>query len=165
VRRYELSQAQWKLVEGEFGPAHRRGRPRSDLRKILNAIMWILHSGASWRDLPPWYGPWKTVHHHFLRWSKDGTFDRILKKLQIRLDAQGQIDWDIFMVDGTNVRASKAAAGAGEKGGPESLETTHWVAQEAGLVPRSISFAILEESRLPLRSPRARSTNARSSNA
>ena len=94
--------------------------------------MWILHSGASWRDLPSFYGPWKTVHGHFLRWSKDGTFDRILKKLQIRLDEEGQIAWDIFMVDGTNVRASKAAAGAGKKGEPQSPPITLWGAPGEG---------------------------------
>ena len=163
MRRYELSAAQWRLIEREFGPPAKRGRPRSDLRRILNAIMWLLHSGASWRDLPPWYGRWKTVHHYFLRWSKDGTFDRILKKLQIRLDEQGLVDWDIFLVDGTNVRASKAAAGAAEKGGPESPATTHWVAQEAGLARRSILFAMPEEPLSLSRSRQAKSTNAKSS--
>jgi len=163
MRRYELSQSQWDLVKDEFGPARKRGRPRADLRKLLNAIMWILHSGASWRDLPPWYGPWKTVHGHFLRWSKDGTFDRILQKLRIRLDRDGLIAWDVFMIDGTNVRASKAAAGAGKKGEPESPPITLWGAQEAGLVPRSILLAMDGDSPWPSGSPRARSTSAKSS--
>ena len=162
-RRYELSQAQWDFIKGELGPPRPRGRPRADLRKMLNGILWILHSGASWRDLPLHYGPWKTVYGHFSRWAQSGVFERILQKLQIRLDREGLIDWDVFMVDGTSVRASKAAAGAGKRGDPESPSITLWGAREAGLVPRSIWLATGEDSPSPPRSRRARSTSARSS--
>lgn len=162
-RRYELTQAQWDFIKGELAPPKPRGRPRADLRKMLNGILWILHSGASWRDLPLHYGPWKTVYGYFERWAKSGLFDRILRKLQIRLDEEGLIDWDIFMVDGTSIRASKAAAGAGKRGEPESPPITLWGAREAGLVPRSILLAMEEDSPWPPRSRRARSTSARSS--
>lgn len=162
-RRYELTQAQWDFIKGELAPPKPRGRPRADLRKMLNGILWILHSGASWRDLPLHYGPWKTVYGHFLRWAKGGTFERVLRKLQIRLDREGLIDWDIFMVDGTSVRASKAAAGAGKRGEPENPSITLWGAREAGLAPRSILLAMEEDSPSPPASRRARSTSARSS--
>jgi len=61
----------------------------------MHGILWILHTGAPWRDLPEVYGPWQSVYHWFNTWSKDGTFDRILETLQIRLDERGRIDWDL----------------------------------------------------------------------
>jgi len=64
-------------------------------------------------------------------WKKDGTIDKILKALRIRLDKNGYIDWDLLCVDGSNVRASRAAAGASKKA-KESPKTTRWVAREAG---------------------------------
>ena len=67
------------------------------------------------RDLPQCYGNFETARHRFTRRRGDGTFDRILKALQIRLDKQVEIDWDLRLVDGINVRASRAAAGAGKK--------------------------------------------------
>lgn len=118
------------------GPAS-TGRPRSDVRCVVEGILWIVRTGAPWRDLPERFGPWQTVYHWFNAWSRDGTWDRILEALQIRLDAQGRIDWDLWCVDGTNIRASRAAAGAGEKGGPTNPETTLWAARAADSAPKS----------------------------
>src|SRR5207253_4717547 len=96
--------------------AEGRGRPRKSAREVLNALFWILRSGAPWRDLPERYGPWQSVYHHFSTWRREGVIDRMLEHLQIRLDQEGHIDWDLFCVDGSNVRAARAAAGARKKG-------------------------------------------------
>jgi transposase len=82
---------------------------------VLDGIFWTLRTGAAWRDLPERYGPFQTVHGWFSQWSRDGTFDRILSRLQMRLDSEGKIDWDLFCIDGSSVRASRAAAGARKK--------------------------------------------------
>jgi transposase len=84
---------------------------------MLDAIFWILCSGACWRDLPERYGPWQSAYHWYRIWTNDGTFDRILGRLQARLNAEGLLDLDLldldtWFVDSTNVRASRAAAGA-----------------------------------------------------
>lgn len=136
MHRHELTDAQWALIEpllpkNEPKPGH----PWNDHRPLVNGIFWILRTGAPWRDLPERYGPWQTVYDRFNRWSKDGTFDRILEALQVRLDEQGRIDWDLWCIDGSNIRASKAAAGAGKKGGPTSPPTTRWVARAADSAP------------------------------
>jgi transposase len=119
----------------------KRGRKPRDPRLVINAIFWILHTGAPWRDLPERFPPWKTVFNTFARWSKAGVVDRLLKALRIRLDRDGRIDWDLWCIDGTHIRASRAAAGADKKVSSairKNQPITRWVAVEAGLAPRSI---------------------------
>ena len=112
VGRYELPEWQWQLICDLFPPPKATGRKRRDPRQMLNAIFWILCSGACWRDLPERYGPWQSAYHWYRTWTNDGTFDRILERLQVRLKAEGLMDLDTWFVDSTHVRASRVAAGA-----------------------------------------------------
>ena len=117
--RYELSEGQWQLIQDELplgkGKAGSRGRPARSNRELLNAIFWILCTGSPWRDLPERYGPWQTVYDRFAKWRKQGVFERILVKLQVKLQQDGLIDLDTWFVDSTVNRAHKAAAGAKKK--------------------------------------------------
>ena len=74
-------------------------------------MMWRLRTGAPWRDLPEKYGPWKTIYHRFNASRKSGLIDRILEGLQAKLNAGGLIDAELFCIDGTVIRASRAAGG------------------------------------------------------
>ena len=137
MKRHELMDEQWALIE-PLVPCStaRTGRPSRDRRTILNGIFWILHTGAPWRDLPERLGPWQTVYHHFAKWRREGVFAAIVEALQIKLDERGLIDWDLWCIDGANVRAARAAGGADKKvstGIPTNRQTTHWAAAEAGL--------------------------------
>lgn len=135
MRRHELSDAQWQLVEPLLLVSKAKtGRPPREPRDLLNGMLWIVRTGAPWRDLPERYGPWQTVYHHFAAWRRDGIFDQILEALQIRLDAEGRIDWDLWCVDGSSIRGTRAAAGAPQKvpGDTQtSRPTTRWVARAA----------------------------------
>lgn len=75
-------------------------------------MFWVLNSGAQWREMPERYGPWQTVYSRFRRWSRDGTFSRMLERLQLKLNSDGTIDLDTWYVDSAIVRASHSAAGA-----------------------------------------------------
>ena len=96
-------------------PPRTAGKPRQDDRRILNAILWKLATGAPWRDLPERYGPWQTVYTRFRRWTAAGVWERMVAAVQRQADAAGQLDWAVHFVDGTVIRAHQHAAGA--KGG------------------------------------------------
>lgn len=119
-RRHELSDRHWELLVAALPPNGKRGGQWRPHRALLNAMFWRLNTGASWRDLPERYGPWQTVYDRFRRWQKDGTFQRILNCLHLRMDELGRIDWDTWCVDGSNIRAARSAAGA-KKGAQKPL--------------------------------------------
>ena len=164
--RGDLSDSQWKLVEPLL-PKQRRGGRWNDHRVVLDGILWILRTGAPWHDLPERYGKWQSVHHRFNRWRKDGTFDRMLKALRIRLDKKGLIEWDLWCVDGSSVRAARAAAGASKKAKNrgESPEITRWVAAEAGGDRSSTWSLTVRALPLPRSSPPAKRTSPRASSS
>ena len=114
--RHELTDAQWARIEHLLPSGVRRGRPWNDHRRTLNGILWILRTGAPWRDLPQRYGAFTSVHDRFSRWRADDTLDRILEHLRDDLDAAGKIDWELWCIDGSSVRATRAASAA-RKGG------------------------------------------------
>mgnify|MGYP001086400106 CR=1 FL=1 len=116
MARYELTDEQWKRLQPHLPPQKAgRGRPALEHRRIINGILWILRSGAPWRDLPERYGPWQTVATRFYRWRKAGVWDRLFAVIQEEGDAAGELDWEIHYVDSTVIRAHQHAAGA--KGG------------------------------------------------
>jgi transposase len=58
-------------------PKDPRGRPPKDDRLMLNAILWIVTTGAPWRDLPKEFGPWQTAYKRFAKWAKLAAWDDI----------------------------------------------------------------------------------------
>lgn len=112
VRRYELSEEAFGLVADLLPPNGRRGQQWNDHRTTLNGIFWVLYSGAPWREVPERYGPWPSVYARYRRWRADGTLDRMLERLHLALDADGRIDVALWCIDATQIRASRAAAGA-----------------------------------------------------
>lgn len=118
MKRHEVSDVQWEFLDPLIPKSKATtGRPARDRRVILNAILWILSTGAPWRDLPERFGPWQSAYHHFTKWRSQGVLDAILQALHLRLDQKGYIDWDLWCIDGTSVRATRAAAGASKKVG------------------------------------------------
>lgn len=111
MRRHELSDEGWRLV-APLLPRQARGGRWNDHRTTLSGMLWILRTGAPWRDLPERFGRWQSVYDRFSRCRRDGTFARVAKALCICLDQQGKIDWDLWRIDGPSVRAARSAAGA-----------------------------------------------------
>jgi putative transposase len=121
ISRYELSDVQWERIALLLpGKASDPGRTGVDNRLFLNGVLWVLRSGAHWRDLPERYGKWKSLHKRFTRWAKAGVWERVFASL-IK-DRNNQY----LMLDSTLVRAHQQAATG--KGGPA---TRLWGAPEA----------------------------------
>nr|WP_296263771.1 IS5 family transposase [Pseudomonas sp. UBA6562] len=116
AKRYEISNEAWDAVSDLFIETRRRGRPRVSDRLMLDGVLWILCSGAAWRDMPERFGPWSTVYQRFRDWRNNGALDRMLKRLHLKLNEQGLIDLQTWMIDSTAVRATRASSGARKKG-------------------------------------------------
>ena len=130
----DLSDREWAILAPFFPAAPpRRGGQWKDHRLMLSGIFHRLRAGCPWRDLPGRYGPWQTVYERFNALRSSGALGRLLSALQLRLDAAGLIDHSLYCVDGSNVRASRAAAGGrgGKTCPPVSRLTTPWAAPGA----------------------------------
>ena len=139
--RHRLTDQEWNSIHDLFPPRARTGRPPRDRRQIVDAILWILRTGAPWRDLPEEFGPWSTVWDLFDKWNADGTLDTIMSRLRAaRIDA-GEIDSELWCIDGTVVRAARCAAGGAKKKIRRSPQTMLWGGPEAVLPRKSTSSA------------------------
>lgn len=154
MRRYGLTDAQWAMIASMFPANGGRGGQWKDHRLMVEGILWVKGTGAPWRDLPERFGPWNTVYDRFRRWTREGLWDQILERLQAQRHADGEIDWELFCIDGSVVRAHKAAAGARKKGGPrESRRIMPWAAPGEDSARKSTSSAIGMGCPSPWRSP------------
>lgn len=76
----EVTDEQWKQIKFLFPEPKKTGRPPLNSRVTFNAILWILASGARWRDLPTRYGNWNSIYHKFRQWCECGLFKRLLEE-------------------------------------------------------------------------------------
>lgn len=135
MARHRLTDREWELIRDIFPPPARTGRPPRDRRLVVDGILWILRTGAPWRDLPEEFGPWGTVWDLFDKWNADGTLDTALSRLRsARIDA-GAVDDELWCIDGTSVRAARCAGGVAKKEIRQSRPTMRW-AGPAGDSPR-----------------------------
>jgi transposase len=103
----ELGDEQWELIAPLLPKHKRRGRPRAEDRRTLNGILWVLRSGARWKDLPPKYGSHSTCHRRLQEWQDQGVWERIRLKFLTALDGQAKLDWNQAFLDGSFVPAKK----------------------------------------------------------
>ena len=78
---------------------------------MIDGILWALSDGGRWRNLPDRFGPWQSVYDRFRRWTRKGLWDRILLRLQARKLTGGEVDLELFCMDGRVIRAHQSAAG------------------------------------------------------
>jgi transposase len=108
MRRHELTDCEWKIIEPLL-PNKPRGVPRVNDRRVLNGILWRFRTGSPWRDIPDQYGPPTTCYNRFVRWREAGVWDRILEAVSAAYDG------DLIMIDSSCVRVHQHGA-SGKKG-------------------------------------------------
>jgi transposase len=106
----KLTEKQWQLIASLFDNSSRAGmagRPAIPARDVLNGVLWILKTGARWKDLPAEYPSYQTCHRRFQHWVRDGTIERALQVLAEDLRERGGIDIREAFIDGTFSSAKK----------------------------------------------------------
>ena len=115
--RHDISDEVWALLEPHLpGQRGQWGGIAQDNRRFINAVFWVLRTGAPWRDLPPDYGKWGSVHQRFIRWRRKGTWENLL---EILID---EPDYEWLMIDASHIKVHPQAAGA--KGGNQDMSRT-----------------------------------------
>ena len=103
----DLTDSEWHILNSLLPDRGDRGPPISDKRRMVNGILWVLRTGAPWRDMPERYGNWNSVFVRFTRWSKIGVWDAAFETLA-SLGPPGDKE---HAIDSTIVRAHQHAAG------------------------------------------------------
>jgi transposase len=110
-----LSDWQWEKIkdlipEGKVR-SDGKGRPWKDKREVLEGVLWIVKTGARWKDLPQEYPPYQTCHRRFQQWVEEGVFDTIIEALCRDLHDRDGIDLSECFIDGTFRWRKKGAIG------------------------------------------------------
>ena len=116
MRRHEISDALWAQIQ-PLVP--RQGRPH-DSRTFVNAVVYQAKTGIHWRDMPPRFGNWNSIHRRFSRWAKKGIWEQIFA-------LTADPDPVVIMVDSTTVRANQVAAGQKKAKPGQSVWVVHVV--------------------------------------
>ena len=108
--RLIMSDEQWARISGLIiGRPDQRGSTGRDNRMFVEGVLWIVRTGAPWRDLPEVFGEWNSVFRRFSRWSENGVRQRVFEAMP------DDPDFEYLIIDSTIVRAHQHASGA--KGG------------------------------------------------
>jgi putative transposase len=113
----DLTDEQWQLIEPLLPKVKPGGRPRStNMRDVVNGILYLVRTGCSWRMLPHDFPPWPTVHDYYWRFRRDGTWEKIHSHIreQVRVGAGRQASPSAAIIDSQSVKTA-------EKGGSEVM--------------------------------------------
>src|SRR5512134_2987407 len=114
-----LSDVQWERIREHFPeenvPDGRPGRKPVPARQVLDAVLWILNTGAQWHMLPQYYPNYKTVHRRFQQWCREEVLREVMKDLANTLRDQGALDESECFID---------APFASAKGGGDEVAPT-----------------------------------------
>jgi transposase len=109
AREQFVSDAMWEKLEPLLPELRSRGRPWRDSREVLEGVLWVLRSGARWKDLPSEYPSPSTCWRRLRRWEEDGTWLRVWRAFLAELDHKGILDWEETFADGSFASAKKGA--------------------------------------------------------
>jgi transposase len=129
----ELTDKQWEIIEPILPKSKskpgKRGRPPVNKRAVFNGILWILRTGAQWRELPNKYPSYQTCHRYFQRWSESGILGKLLRRLAKDLIERGKLEVEEGFIDGSFSAAKKGALALVEQSAAKGARS--WQSQTA----------------------------------
>jgi len=128
-RGVHVSDAQWAKIEPLLPRLPRTragGRPWVAHRAVIDGILWVLKTGARWRDLPSEYPSPATCWRRLKRWDEDGTWERLWRAFLAELDARGRLQWETAFIDGTFAAAKKGAPTSGLPDAGKAQSAWYW---------------------------------------
>jgi transposase len=148
----DLTDDQWEVIQTIIPALPRRpdgrGRPWREARAVLNGILWIVRTGAQWKDLPGRYPPYQTCHRRFQQWVRSGVFERVLQTLAADLYERGGLDLSECFIDGTFVVAKKGGVGWERPSGAKVQKS--WQLQTALVFLSPSTLRLLRHTKSPL---------------
>jgi transposase len=114
-----LTDEQWQKIEPllpPLPPQPKGGRPWRGHREVLEGLLWILRTGAPWRDLPEQYPSASTCWRRLAEWEETGLWEEIWRTFLGELDEQGLVDWSESFADASFAPAKKGALQWGLRG-------------------------------------------------
>ena len=113
MMRLDVTREQFERIAHSL--PRQRGNVRVDNYTMVNALLWVVRTGAPWRDLPASYGNWITVYQRFNRWARGGVIERLFVALQEERIVR--VGVEVLALDSTSVKVHPHAHGAPKKGG------------------------------------------------
>ena len=104
-----LTDEQWDKIKPLLPKENRTGRPRCDDRTVIEGILWVLKTGARWRDLPPQYPSPSTCWRRLKSWEEEEIWLNIWRRFLGEIDQKESLDWSESFIDGSFAPAKKGA--------------------------------------------------------
>jgi len=124
-----LTDEQWRKIKRHIpkkSGGKKGGRPRADDRLVFEGILWILKTGARWKDLPDRYPHPSTCWRRLREWYEDGVLKDMWRAFLSELDHDGILDWDEVFVDASFFPAKKGARQSGRPSEERERSAWYW---------------------------------------
>ena len=121
-----LSDEQWAKIEPLLPKVRSRGRPWADNRQVLEGILWVLKTGARWRDLPKEYPSPSTCWRRLRHWEECDVWLKIWRQFLSELDQRGKLDWSESFLDGSFAPAKKGASASAKPSAAKARSGWWW---------------------------------------
>jgi transposase len=128
-RGVRLTDKQWEKIEPLLPPVRTRrrgGRPPVPHRAVLDGILWVLKTGARWRDLPHEYPSPATCWRRLAAWQERGIWLAIWRAFLADLDERGRLDWEETFIDADFAPAKKGGPSSARPSGGRAQSEWWW---------------------------------------